>query len=362
MDYFNQENWHEASKLFPLMQDEEFQDLVNDIKENGLLSPIMLFENKILDGRNRLLACKELGIDPKFSEWNALSDVSPILWTISMNLKRRNLSPSQKAMIAVEAKPILEAEAKKHQQEHGNTSPGKPKNTFVKNDKSDSKPMHVRKAVAKQIGVSEGYVYEAQKIKDKDESIAQKVKSGELSIPDAQKELGFKQNTKAMVSSDSNEWYTPKNYIDVVRTVLENIDLDPASSELSNKYIKANKFYTVEDDGLKHDWIGKIFLNPPYGDTGPKFVNKLLDEFEAGHVTEAIVLLNSHVTDSKWFKPLFDHILCFTNHRSKFWNKNGTGDAPTHGSVFVYLGDNWNKFSKNFQSLGSVVSKYFETT
>jgi coproporphyrinogen III oxidase-like Fe-S oxidoreductase len=61
-----------------------------------------------------------------------------------------------------------------------------------------------------------------EKIKDSDEKMFQRVKSGELSIPEAQKHLGFKQRTKAMVSSDSFEWYTPKNYTEAGERCTEN--------------------------------------------------------------------------------------------------------------------------------------------
>ena len=161
-----------------------------------------------------------------------------------------------------------------------------------------------------------------------------------------------------MVSSDSNEWYTPDNYLKAARHVLGEIDLDPASCELANKHVKAGKIYTSDDDGLKHKWAGKVWLNPPYGDVGPKFAAKLIHEFEAKRVTEAILLVNSHVTDSKWFKPLFNYLLCFTDHRSKFWNQDGVGGAPTHGSVFVYFGGSPKKFADEFRHFGSIVQPY----
>jgi ParB family chromosome partitioning protein len=336
-----------------LLSSEDLHELSEDIRENGLLNPIVLFESKVLDGRNRLLACKAAGVEPTFTEW-VQNGVSAVAWVVSVNLKRRHLSSGQRAAVAVEAKPLLEDEAKQRQ------LAGLKQNRSIKNDSTDSphRQPQVSKQVAKQCSVSEGYVYAAQKVREADEKLFQRVKAGTISLPDAQKALGHKVSTQAMVSSDSNEWYTPDNYLKTARHVLGDIDLDPASCELANKHVKANKIYTVDDDGLKHKWAGKVWLNPPYGDVGPKFAAKLIQEFEAGRVTEAILLVNSHVTDSKWFKPLFNYVLCFTDHRSKFWNQDGIGGAPTHGSVFVYFGNHPKKFADEFRHFGSVVQPF----
>jgi ParB family chromosome partitioning protein len=163
--------------------------------------------------------------------------------------------------------------------------------------------------------------------------------------------------TKAMVSSKSNEWYTPLPYIEAVRLVLGKIDLDPASCALANTIVQADQFHSEADDGLAQPWSGHVYLNPPYAKLGPKFVEKLIAEYESGNVTEAILLVNSHCTDSKWFKPLFNYVLCFTDHRSKFWNQDGIGGAPTHGSIFVYFGPNPEKFEEHFEQFGAVVQK-----
>ena len=359
MNYEQPSSWHEAANLFPLFEANDLAELAQDISENGLLNPVILYEGKVLDGRNRLLACKEAGVKPAFVEWLA-NGVSPVAWVISQNLKRRHLISGQRAAVAVEAKVLLAAEAKRRQQEAGKEH-GRGQIGSIKNDISYSNPS-VQKEVAKQFDVSEGYVHAAQKIKDADDKVFQRVKAGTISIPEAQKELGFKQSTKAMVASDSNEWYTPENYVKTVKEVLGTIDLDPASCELANKFIKAGKFFTQEDDGLRHKWFGSVFLNPPYGDLGPKFVAKLLEEYEAGHVKEAILLVNSHCTDSKWFKPLFDYVLCFTDHRSRFWNADGVGTGPTHGSVFVYLGLKPDVFAARFKQYGAIVQTYQEDT
>ena len=49
-------------------------------------------------------------------------------------------------------------------------------------------------------------------------------------------------------SSGENEWYTPKIYIDAARAVMGDIDVDPASSEIANKIIRAKIYYTAQDD------------------------------------------------------------------------------------------------------------------
>ena len=55
--------FHPAAELFPLMTEEELIELANDIRENGLQEPIVLLDGLIIDGRNRWLACEQIGID-----------------------------------------------------------------------------------------------------------------------------------------------------------------------------------------------------------------------------------------------------------------------------------------------------------
>ena len=176
--------------------------------------------------------------------------------------------------------------------------------------------------------------------------------------PAAAEQTASLRNTLAIVSAKSNEWYTPEKYVEAAREVLGSFDLDPASCLVANTVVKAQKFYTLKDDGLTKEWYGRIWLNPPYGDAGPKFVAKLLQAYKDGNVTEAIVLVNSHCTDAKWFQPLFDYPMCFTDHRPKFWTKDGEGSSPTHGSAFVYLGKNDGLFLAVFKIFGVVVLKH----
>jgi len=84
--------YHPACLLFPRLGDEELQELGEDIRANGLLHDIVRFKGEILDGRNRLAACKMAGVKPRFVEWNGSG--SPTERVISGNLIRRHLISS----------------------------------------------------------------------------------------------------------------------------------------------------------------------------------------------------------------------------------------------------------------------------
>ena len=90
---------HPAAALFPMMGEDEFQALVEDIRENGQREPIVAHEEKVLDGRHRLRACQQLGIVPRIREWDGECG-TPEAFAISMNLHRRHLTTSQRSLIA----------------------------------------------------------------------------------------------------------------------------------------------------------------------------------------------------------------------------------------------------------------------
>ena len=68
---------HDLTRIFPLIDGDEFNALIDDIRESGLRTPIVLFEGKILDGRNRYRACYKAGIEPTFREFDPDKDGDP---------------------------------------------------------------------------------------------------------------------------------------------------------------------------------------------------------------------------------------------------------------------------------------------
>jgi hypothetical protein len=95
---------HPLANLLPPMTDEEFKALVEDIKKNGVLEPIVLHEGKILDGRHRYKACKQLGIKIKWiSTYGGQNGGDPLAYILSKNLHRRHLTKEQQREVIVGA-------------------------------------------------------------------------------------------------------------------------------------------------------------------------------------------------------------------------------------------------------------------
>ena len=204
---------HPAARLFPLIKGDEFEALVDDIRENGQREPILLHpDGSILDGRNRYLACQKLGIEPKFEHWDG--EGSPEEIVLSLNLHRRHLSSAQRAAIAVEILPRLEAEAKERQRESGqkygrekvhqkvDEPIGADQTTENKEVNDDSKSEQKAKRTkgedvseqsldraAKMFATNRNYVWWAKLIKDADPTLLKKVRDGEMKIAVARRKL-----------------------------------------------------------------------------------------------------------------------------------------------------------------------------
>ncbi len=155
----------------------------------------------------------------------------------------------------------------------------------------------------------------------------------------------------------TNEHYTPSKYVEAARLVMGGIDLDPASCAEANETVKAKRFFSDNEDGLQQSWSGRVWLNPPYGGNSANFIEKLSSSL--GDVTQAVVLVNSNCTDTKWFQTLWDGLLCFTDHRINFYGGEERSGS-THGSVFVYFGNHPEKFIKHFKQFGPIVRRVEE--
>jgi ParB-like chromosome segregation protein Spo0J len=88
---------HPLAETFPMIGDVELKDLAEDIRKNGLREPIVIFESKILDGRNRVEAGKLIDFQFTLANFRELSaGTDPQAYVISANIHRRHLTTEQK--------------------------------------------------------------------------------------------------------------------------------------------------------------------------------------------------------------------------------------------------------------------------
>ena len=168
-------DFHPACLLFPQLSDNELEDLAADIQRNGLLHAIVLCQGKILDGRNRYLACLKAGVEPQFVEWNGQG--SPITWVISENLVRRHLTSSQRAVVALDLLPLLEKEARERRR-FSRSSSAKKCADEATTGKASEVAARITRSNARYIEAVKAINYQAPELIDM-------IRSGELKVPDA---------------------------------------------------------------------------------------------------------------------------------------------------------------------------------
>jgi ParB family chromosome partitioning protein len=159
-------------------------------------------------------------------------------------------------------------------------------------------------------------------------------------------------------NSGNNEWYTPASFIESARSVMGGIDCDPATSEVANRTVKAETYYTKDDDGLSQPWAGRVWMNPPYAQPLiDKFSAALVQKYSDGELDEACVLVNN-ATETGWFQRLAGSAsaVCFPRSRVRFLDPEGKpSGAPLQGQAVIYFGKNADAFRAEFAGKGTVL-------
>lgn len=169
---------HPAAEVFPAMSDDQYAELKDDIQRHGLRDSVEVYQGKILDGRHRFKACKELKIVPDII---TLDDHAiggdPFAFVVSRNLHRRHLSTSQRGMVAVNIKRAMEGQSAERMK--AGTKPD-PMANLPQGSSRDN--------AGKAVGVSGRTVATAEKVTDKGAApVVKAVKEGKLSVAKAAK-------------------------------------------------------------------------------------------------------------------------------------------------------------------------------
>lgn len=168
--------FHAVAALFPLMEEDEYQALVEDIRSHGLHQPIWHYQGQIIDGRNRWRACQELHMKPLLREWQGQGSL--VAFVVSLNLKRRHLTSSQKAVVALAVEKQLAVEARKQQ--------GRRSDLLQRIEKGGP-PLHAAQQASTMLGTNRQYVLDAKRIERESPTLLEEVRRGSLTIPEAKK-------------------------------------------------------------------------------------------------------------------------------------------------------------------------------
>lgn len=351
--------FHPLANIFPLIEGQAYQDLMADVLKHGVREPIWIYEGMILDGRNRYRAATAMNVSFDSREYEGDNAAS---FVISLNLHRRHLNEAQRAMVAAKLANLSDGQK--------TSSANLPSIAVTQSD------------AAEMLNVSTRSVTSAKKIiEDAPLEVAKAVERGAMSVNLASQVAALPDEAKAEISqapeeqikevaaevvkrahvannSGNNEWYTPARFIDAAREVMGSIDTDPASSEIANRTVRAQIYFTKDTDGLKNVWFGNVWMNPPYaqplmGD----FAEAVTAKYESGEIKQACILVNN-ATETQWFQRMLSKAsaVCFPKSRIKFVDPDGSASgAPLQGQAIIYMGENNKGFAEHFSSEGVVL-------
>ena len=157
---------------------------------------------------------------------------------------------------------------------------------------------------------------------------------------------------------DSDEWYTPADYIEAARRAMGSIDLDPATCEMAQTVVNADVYLTKMDNGLGARWLREnVWLNPPYSNS-QVWIDKLLREVDGVFVKQAIVLVNN-ATETAWFQSLLARstVVCFPGRRLQFWRHDHSNVGARQGQAIFYIGPNDAAFIAEFEQFGTLMRR-----
>ncbi len=306
----------------PPLSVEDCEGLQASIAVSGVVVPIVVWPKGritfIIDGSYRKKIADQLGYECPELVRSDLTEEEARIMARALNLARRQLDREQKRKLIV--------------------------------DQLRETPDRSARWIAKMLGVSNRTV---SSIRDELCSGVQFAHLGKIVGQDGKCYPSCSLST-TLGTPLNHERYTPPELTNMVRRVLGEIDLDPASSRQANKVVNAKSFFTKQTNGLKKRWHGRVFLNPPFDDW-PTWVAKLDCELAAGRVKQAIVIGPANISA---FRLLLARggLLAVPDERPKYYNPHDDRLIdPPFGSLICYVGSNSKRFLTVFGAGGMIL-------
>lgn len=259
----------EFQSLIPPLSYDEYERLEKSIIAEGVRNPIITWNGTIIDGHNRYAICKKHGIGFRTTEREFESRDAAKIWIIENQFGRRNLSKYDRSVLALELEPLYAAEAKRRQQEHGNTAPGKPKSVSQNSD--EVIPIRTDEQLAELAGTSRDTIRKVKAIEQAAEAgnpvavqVRDELRSGEKkSIHGAYVRVaGTKARTKReLIASDG------RMICAMCGEPINDGEANPARPTIHKKCEQEYQRDWERDKRKQKNDIQRAYRNPTIGDT-----------------------------------------------------------------------------------------------
>lgn len=340
---------HPFCKLIPEMQPEDYVELREDIRAHGLNKPIILWQNRwIVDGRHRDRACTETGVTKRYVACTAATESDLLDYIISENVKRRHLTPSQRAAIAADLVTMRQGSR-----------------TDLFSELPANLPEVSQPAAAASLNVSERLVRDAVKVKKEGApALMDAIKTGKISATTAaaltdaptavQQEIiarGEKEiQAKAKQIKDANRAARKEKRINELSAAAADFELEPVTGD-DIKIICADSRDLLDYAGPGSMQL--IVTSPPYNVGMPYlgYADNLSEgeyrdllgsvfsrceiALEDGGRIAVVVPLGVDRNPYKPFAPFVHDLLVecgFTSQGWIVWDKNNVGNRTSWGS------------------------------
>jgi hypothetical protein len=338
--------FHEIANAFPLIDGSEFDELCRDISANGLLEPIWTYQGKILDGRNRYRACVQVGVNPKYREYTG---DNPLNFVISLNLKRRHLNESQRAVIAAKLANMTRG---------GDTG----KNQYSEWQSANLQNGKINQSTAAELlNVSPRLVAAVKAVERAAPELVEKIERGEMTAHEAEKKIKQRQREQKreemaaaaknvppserwrIWQGDIRTWNAPRRYDFIITDPPYPKEYLPLWEVLAER---ANEWLT--DGGLLIAMSGQSYL-----DEIMEMMSRHLDYYWTGcYLTPGQPTPIRQVNVNTTWKPL----LIFTKRGGRYTGKI-FGDVFKSGVYDQNTDKNLHKWGQSESGMFDIVSK-----
>ena len=253
---------HPICLLMPSADEDELQNLADDIRSHGLLDPIVLFEKRILDGRNRAAACESAGVAPRYVEFDGTREEA-LMFVVSHNLKRRHLT---KQAIA---DTLVEAEDFNLHYELGESGGHPDIKMSAQKPKTASSRELARAAGG---GVSREMINATRKVKEKAEpELREAVKKGRIGVQDAAKAADLSPEQQKAIAASPKPRRAAQDALEAAKgaaTRSAGGEGDPRAAlrQAWQKATALRRLWEAADMSTREWFMDEVWLDPNDGD------------------------------------------------------------------------------------------------